>query len=61
MTDTEAQQTATLIVDDEISLRNTFSIFLKRAGYETVIAVDSFEEAVKAVSSRTRPMNQLVI
>ncbi len=52
MTDAAAQKTAILIVDDETSLRNTFSIFLKRAGYETVIAVGSFEEAVKAVSSR---------
>lgn len=52
MTDAAAQQTAILIVDDENSLRNTFSIFLKRAGYETVIAVGSFEEAVKAISSR---------
>ncbi|GAB6191339.1 sigma-54 dependent transcriptional regulator [Desulfocastanea catecholica] len=52
MTDTAAQKTSILIVDDETSLRNTFSIFLKRAGYETVIAVGSFEEAVKAVSSR---------
>lgn len=52
MTDAAAQQTAILVVDDETSLRNTFSIFLKRAGYETVIAVGSFEEAVKAISSR---------
>ncbi len=52
MTDTATTEAAILIVDDEISLRNTFSIFLKRAGYSTVIAVGSFEEAVKAVSSR---------
>lgn len=45
-------EAAILIVDDEISLRNTFSIFLKRAGYTTVTAVGAFEEAVKAVSAR---------
>ena len=47
-----AEETAILIIDDEISLRNTFRIFLQRAGYQTVIAVDSFREAVKAVSAR---------
>jgi two-component system response regulator HydG len=52
MTKPVAGETAILIVDDEISLRNTFRIFLKRAGYQTVIAVDSFKEAVKAVSAR---------
>ncbi|MCP4337644.1 MAG: response regulator, partial [Desulfobulbaceae bacterium] len=52
MTETGSTEAAILIVDDEISLRNTFSIFLKRAGYKTVIAVGTFEEAVKAVSSR---------
>ncbi|WP_092223481.1 sigma-54 dependent transcriptional regulator [Desulforhopalus singaporensis] len=41
---------AILIVDDEVSLRNTFRIFLQRAGYETVIAVASPEEAVREVS-----------
>jgi PAS domain S-box-containing protein len=43
---------AILVVDDEVSLRNTFQIFLQRAGYERVEAVGSFEEAVNAVSSR---------
>ena len=52
MTETATTEAAILIVDDEISLRNTFSIFLKRAGYTTVIAVGSFEEAVKVVSSQ---------
>lgn len=52
MTETATTEAAILIVDDEISLRNTFSIFLKRAGYTAVIPVGSFEEAVKAVSSR---------
>ncbi len=44
--------TAILVVDDEVSLRNTFSIFLRREGYQTVMAVGSFEEAVAAVSSQ---------
>ncbi len=52
MTETATTEAAILIVDDEISLRNTFSIFLKRAGYATVFAVGTFEEAVKEVSSR---------
>ena len=52
MNETATTEAAILIVDDEISLRNTFSIFLKRAGYTTVIAVGSFAEAVKAVSAR---------
>ncbi len=52
MTETAITKAAILIVDDEISLRNTFSIFLKRAGYTTVIAVGSFAEAVQAVSAR---------
>ncbi|WP_457576096.1 sigma 54-interacting transcriptional regulator [Desulfomarina sp.] len=41
-----------LIVDDETSLRNTFRIFLERAGYETVISVSSFDEALDAVATR---------
>ncbi|BHH84511.1 sigma-54 dependent transcriptional regulator [Desulforhopalus sp. 52FAK] len=49
---------AILVVDDEVSLRNTFRIFLERAGYKTVIAVASFTEAVKAVS---RQMFDLII
>ena len=44
--------TSILVVDDEASLRNTFRIFLERAGYETVVAVGSFDEAVAAISSR---------
>jgi two-component system response regulator HydG len=46
------KETAILVVDDEVSLRNTFRTFLARAGYEPVIAVSSFEEAVQAVSTR---------
>lgn len=45
--------TSILIVDDEASLRNTFRIFLSRAGYENVQAVASFDEAISAVSSET--------
>lgn len=45
-------ENAILIVDDEVSLRNTFRTFLARAGYAPVIAVSSFEEAVQTVSSR---------
>ncbi len=52
MVEATFQKTAILIVDDEVSLRNTFSIFLRREGYETVMAVASFEEAVSAVFSR---------
>lgn len=43
--------TSILIVDDEASLRNTFRIFLSRAGYENVQAVASFDEAIAAVNS----------
>jgi DNA-binding NtrC family response regulator len=52
MKPTEFEENAILIVDDEISLRNTFRIFLQRAGYTTVIAVGTFAEAVKAISFR---------
>ena len=48
---TGTQKTSILIVDDEVSLRNTFRIFLQRAGYEHVLAVASFDEALEAVSS----------
>jgi DNA-binding NtrC family response regulator len=52
MPNTKTDDAAILIVDDEVSLRNTFRIFMQRAGYNTVIAVGSFAEAVKAVSAR---------
>lgn len=52
MPQTKTEEAAILVVDDEISLRNTFRIFLQRAGYTTVIAVASFAEAVQAVSRR---------
>ena len=51
MPNSETVPTAILVVDDETSLRNTFRIFLERAGYETVLAVGSFDEAVAAISS----------
>ncbi len=52
MTHSETEDTSILVVDDEASLRNTFRIFLERAGYETVVAVGSFDDALTAVSSR---------
>jgi len=38
-----------LLVDDEESLRLTFEMLLKRAGYESVKGVSSYEEAITAV------------
>ncbi|MDP3481561.1 MAG: sigma-54-dependent Fis family transcriptional regulator [Desulfoprunum sp.] len=52
MARTTLTETAILVIDDEVSLRNTFSIFLRRAGYETVLAVGSYDEAIEAVSLR---------
>ena len=52
MPQAKTEEAAILVVDDEVSLRNTFRIFLQRAGYKTVIAVGSFPEAVKAVSTQ---------
>ncbi len=52
MSDTKNAEAAILVIDDEVSLRNTFRTFLQRAGYKTVIAVSSFEEAVKTVSTQ---------
>ena len=51
MQNSETASTSILVVDDETSLRNTFRIFLERAGYNTVLAVGSFDEAVAAISS----------
>jgi two-component system response regulator HydG len=48
--DTQHEQTdQILIVDDEESLRLTFEMLLKRAGYESVTGVSSFDEAIAAV------------
>src|SRR5210317_1296661 len=38
-----------LLVDDEESLRLTFEMLLKRAGYESVTGVSSFKEAVATI------------
>jgi len=48
----QSSETAILVVDDEASLRDTFQIFLSRAGYQPVITVASFADAVRAVSAR---------
>lgn len=48
----EKEYNAILIVDDEESLRNTFRIFLTRAGYDHVQAVATFDEALAAVGQR---------
>ena len=48
--DTQHEQTARiLIIDDEESLRLTFEMLLKRAGYESVTGVSSFDQAIAAV------------
>jgi two-component system response regulator HydG len=48
--DTQHEQTdRILIVDDEDSLRLTFEMLLKRAGYESVTGVSSFDGAIAAV------------
>lgn len=44
---------AILIVDDEESLRNTFRVFLSRAGYDHVQAVATFDDALTAVEQRS--------
>lgn len=38
-----------LIVDDEESLRLTFEMLLKRAGYSNIMGVSNYEDAIKAV------------
>ena len=49
--DTGLEQTdQILIVDDEDSLRLTFEMLLKRAGYGCVTGVSSFDEAIAAVT-----------
>lgn len=49
----DKNRTSILVVDDEVSLRNTFRTFLTRAGYENVRTVASFAEAVSAVGRET--------
>ena len=41
-----------LLVDDEESLRLTFEMLLKRAGYESVTGVSSFDEAIDVVKQK---------
>ena len=48
--DTQLEQTdRILLVDDEESLRLTFEMLLKRAGYESVTGVSSFDEAINII------------
>ena len=49
---TITEDTPILIVDDEISLRNTFRIFLQREGYKDIVTVGSFSEALKTVAAK---------
>lgn len=50
MTKKTIENAAILIVDDEVSLRKTFQIFLKREGYRSIKMAGSFDEAIKKVS-----------
>lgn len=49
MTAQHEQTDRILLVDDEESLRLTFEMLLKRAGYESVTGVSSFDEALKVI------------
>jgi two-component system, NtrC family, response regulator HydG len=42
-----------LLVDDEESLRLTFEMLLKRAGYESVTGVSSFDDAIKVIEQES--------
>jgi DNA-binding NtrC family response regulator len=42
-----------LLVDDEESLRLTFEMLLKRAGYESVTGVSSFDEAINIIEQES--------
>jgi two-component system response regulator HydG len=46
------EKSSVLIVDDELSIRNTFRIFLQRAGYGQVETAASCDEALEVVSKR---------
>lgn len=50
MTTKTPENATILIVDDEVSLRKTFKIFLEREGYRTIKMAGSFDEAIKKVS-----------
>ena len=52
MQEAETTENAILVVDDEESLRLTFQLFLKRAGYSPVITASTFEEAVTMVNTQ---------
>lgn len=52
MSNDTPEECAVLIIDDEASLRNTFRIFLERAGYRPIVTAATFEEAVQAVATR---------
>lgn len=41
-----------LIIDDEVSLRNTFRVFLTRAGYTSVVTVATYDEALHSVAEQ---------
>jgi len=41
-----------LIIDDEESLRCTFEMFLKREGYSPVVAVATYEDALKEIEEK---------
>lgn len=41
-----------LVIDDEDSLRLTFEMFLKRAGYDPVIGVSSFDKAITMIEQQ---------
>ena len=41
-----------LIVEDEVSLRLTFELFLKRAGYKNVIGVSTAAEAIGVIDQQ---------
>lgn len=52
MDDQHEQTDRILLVDDEESLRLTFEMLLKRAGYKSVIGVSSFEEAINVIGEK---------
>lgn len=49
----EQQETAILVIDDEESLRNTFQFFLQNQGYGPVHTAASYEEALQALNERS--------
>jgi PAS domain S-box-containing protein len=50
MEQSNLENTAILIIDDEESLRLTFQLFLQRQGYSPVMTAASFEEALTLIS-----------